>query len=63
MDTPRWSDWRRGFDQACTGLDCRECGARVGMRPELTQRHRRWHQEMTDLLTQTTTEVRNAEDA
>ncbi len=44
------TDWRRGFDLAATGLDCRECGARVGVRPELAERHRRWHAELTGLL-------------
>ncbi|WP_207555921.1 hypothetical protein [Intrasporangium flavum] len=44
------TDWRRGFDLAATGLDCRECGARVGVRPELADRHRRWHAELAGLL-------------
>jgi hypothetical protein len=44
------TDWRRGFDLAATGLDCRECGARIGVRPELADRHRRWHAELVALL-------------
>ena len=48
------TDWRRGFDLAATGLDCRECGARVGVRPELAERHRRWHAELVGLLAGTT---------
>ncbi|GAA4397807.1 hypothetical protein GCM10023168_03170 [Fodinibacter luteus] len=44
----RWAerDWRRGFVQGSTGLDCLSCGARIGSRPELADRHRRWHVEL-----------------
>lgn len=43
-------NWRDGFDMAATGMDCRRCGARVGVRPELARRHRQWHRELDDLL-------------
>lgn len=47
------SGWRAGFEPGANGLDCLECGARVGVRPELTRRHRRWHQELRSYMTPT----------
>lgn len=44
-------NWRAGFELAANGLDCLECGARVGVRPELTRRHRRWHEELRSFMT------------
>lgn len=48
----RWSerDWRRGFIQGNTGLDCTDCGARIGSRPELADLHRAWHIELESRL-------------
>lgn len=46
-------DWRAGFEPGANGLDCLECGARVGVRPDLTRRHRRWHQELRSYMTPT----------
>lgn len=46
-------DWRVGFEPGANGLDCLECGARVGVKPELTRRHRRWHQELRSYMTAT----------
>ena len=43
-------DWRRGFEPTTTALDCLACGARIGLRPELAERHRRWHRELEDRL-------------
>ncbi len=48
-------NWRDGFDMAATGMDCRTCGARVGVRPELARRHRQWHRELDDALADRTT--------
>lgn len=59
-------DWRRGFHPAATGLDCIICGARVGVRPDLTERHRRWHRELDSILssaTDQTPEVYCTEDS
>ena len=52
QSSSRWSekDWRRGFVQGGTGLDCLSCGARVGSRPELADRHRHWHVELESWL-------------
>lgn len=47
-------DWRRGFHPAATGLDCIICGARVGVRPDLTERHRRWHRELDSIISSAT---------
>lgn len=48
----RWTekDWRSGFVQGSTGLDCLSCGARIGSRPELADLHRGWHVEIESRL-------------
>ncbi|MFK5689592.1 hypothetical protein ACI3EY_07985 [Ornithinimicrobium sp. LYQ92] len=43
-------EWLLGFDNTGSGLDCLACGARIGARPDLTERHRAWHAALTEAI-------------